>query len=48
LLPALSRAGVTLVAISHDDRYIEQMDVRARKLHMDEGRLFEQTAAENG
>ena len=48
LLPALSRAGVTIVAISHDDRYIEQMDVRARKLHMDEGRLFEQTAAENG
>ena len=47
LLPALSRAGVTIVAISHDDRYIEQMDVRARKLHMDEGRLFEQTAAEN-
>ena len=27
LLPALHRAGVTVVAISHDDRYIEEMDV---------------------
>ena len=46
--PALNRAGVTIVAISHDDRYIEQMDIRIHKLHMDERRLFKQTAAENG
>jgi putative ATP-binding cassette transporter len=46
LLPALNRAGVTIVAISHDDRYIEQMDVRTRKLHMDEGRMFEQPSTE--
>ena len=26
-LPALHRAGVTVVAISHDDRYIDEMDV---------------------
>ena len=48
LLPALNRAGVTIVAISHDDRYIEQMDVRTRKLHMDEGRMFEQPSTEKG
>jgi putative ATP-binding cassette transporter len=48
LLPALHRAGVTIVAISHDDRYIEQMGVHARLLHMDEGRLYEQSAVESG
>ena len=32
LLPALHRAGVTVVAISHDDRYIEEMDVPIRRL----------------
>ena len=47
LLPLLNRAGVTIVAISHDDRYIEQMDIRIRKLHMEEGRLFEQQRLEN-
>jgi putative ATP-binding cassette transporter len=48
LLPALHNAGVTIVAISHDDRYIEQMDVSIRKLHMEEGHLFEQTSVETG
>ena len=41
LLPALHRAGVTVVAISHDDRYIEEMDVPIRRLRMDEGRFTE-------
>jgi putative ATP-binding cassette transporter len=48
LLPRLHAAGVTIVAISHDDRYIEQMDVPIRKLHMEEGHLFEQTSVEYG
>jgi putative ATP-binding cassette transporter len=46
LLPALHRAGVTVVAISHDDRYIEEMDVPTRRLHMDEGRFTERIAVE--
>jgi len=48
LLPGLHRAGVTVVAISHDDRYIEEMDVPIRKLHMDEGRFTEQNSVETG
>jgi putative ATP-binding cassette transporter len=39
LLPALTAAGATVVAISHDDRYIEELDAPARKLRMDEGRF---------
>jgi putative pyoverdin transport system ATP-binding/permease protein len=39
LLPALKRAGVTVVAISHDDRYLEDVGVPARRLQMDEGRF---------
>lgn len=48
LLPALHRAGVTVVAISHDDRYIEEMDVPIRRLAMDEGRFVEPRELENG
>jgi putative ATP-binding cassette transporter len=48
LLPALNRAGITIVAISHDDRYIDEMKVPARRLHMDEGRFIEQTPVEKG
>jgi putative ATP-binding cassette transporter len=47
LLPALNRAGITIVAISHDDRYIDEMKVPARRLHMDEGRFVEQQSVEN-
>jgi cyclic peptide transporter len=46
LLPALNRAGITIVAISHDDRYIDEMEVPARRLHMDEGRFVEQNSVE--
>jgi putative ATP-binding cassette transporter len=48
LLPALHRAGVTVVAISHDDRYIEEMDVPTRRLRMDEGRFTEHNSVETG
>ena len=46
MLPMLNRAGITIVAISHDDRYIDEMKVPARRLHMDEGRFVEQQAVE--
>jgi len=42
LLPDLNRAGVTVVAVTHDDRYIEKLDVPVRRLHMDEGHIVEQ------
>ena len=48
ILPALHRAGVTVVAISHDDRYIEEMDVPMRLLRMDEGRFTELSSVETG
>jgi putative ATP-binding cassette transporter len=47
-LPALHRAGVTVVAISHDDRYIDEMDVPMRRLRMDEGRFTELGSVETG
>lgn len=37
ILPALSRAGKTIIAVTHDERYFDCADVR---YHMDEGRLL--------
>ncbi len=48
LLPALTQAGATVVAITHDDRYIDEVDVPARRLRMDEGRFVGHQHAENG
>jgi putative pyoverdin transport system ATP-binding/permease protein len=47
-LPELHRAGITVVAISHDDRYIDEMDVPIRRLRMDEGRFTELSSVETG
>jgi putative ATP-binding cassette transporter len=47
-LPAMHRAGITVVAISHDDRYIDEMDVPIRRLRMDEGRFTELSSVETG
>ncbi len=41
LLPALMRAGATVVAITHDDRYLRELDLPARRLQMDEGRFVD-------
>lgn len=38
LLPRLKADGVTVIAITHDDKYFHHAD---RRLHMDEGRLTE-------
>jgi putative ATP-binding cassette transporter len=48
LLPALHRAGTTVVVVTHDDRYLDEMDLPARRLRMDEGRFVEQLSVENG
>jgi putative pyoverdin transport system ATP-binding/permease protein len=48
LLPELKRTGETVVAISHDDRYLDEMDVPARRLRMEDGRIVAQQTVENG
>ena len=47
LLPALMRDGATVVAITHDDRYLDEFTLPARRLRMDEGRFVEEHSAEN-
>jgi putative ATP-binding cassette transporter len=41
LLPALHRGGATVVVVSHDDRYLDEMEVQGRRLRMDEGRFVQ-------
>jgi putative pyoverdin transport system ATP-binding/permease protein len=47
LLPDLKRAGETVVAITHDDRYLDEMDLPARRLRMEDGRFVAQQTVEN-
>jgi len=42
LLPELMRAGTTVVVITHDDRYLDELRLPSRKIRMDEGRIVEQ------
>jgi putative pyoverdin transport system ATP-binding/permease protein len=46
LLPELKRAGETVVAITHDDRYLDEMDLPARRLRMEDGRFVAQQTVE--
>ena len=48
LLPEMTAAGLTVVVITHDDRYLNELKLPSRRLHMDEGRLVERQAVENG
>jgi putative ATP-binding cassette transporter len=42
LLPDLMKAGATVVVITHDDRYLDELNLSARRIRMDEGRIVEQ------
>lgn len=48
LLPTLKEAGKTVVVITHDDRYLDELRLPARRLRMDEGRFVEQHSVESG
>jgi cyclic peptide transporter len=45
LLPEMLQAGVTIVVITHDDRYLDELDLPARRLRMDEGRFVDRLSA---
>jgi putative ATP-binding cassette transporter len=41
LLPDMLRSGTTVVVITHDDRYLDELNLPARKVRMEEGRIVE-------
>jgi putative pyoverdin transport system ATP-binding/permease protein len=46
IVPQLMRSGITLVAITHDERYLEELKLPARRIRMEEGRIVEQRSME--
>jgi putative ATP-binding cassette transporter len=42
LLPEMMRAGKTVVVITHDDRYLDELHLPARRIHMEEGRIVDE------
>ena len=48
LLPNMKQAGLTVLVITHDDRYLDELDLPARRIRMDEGRIVEQRSMQNG
>jgi putative ATP-binding cassette transporter len=47
LLPELMQVGATIVMVTHDDRYLDELHLPARRLRMDEGRFVESRSMEN-
>ena len=43
----MKQAGLTVVVITHDDRYLDELDLPARRIRMEEGRIVEQRSMEN-
>jgi putative pyoverdin transport system ATP-binding/permease protein len=39
LLPSLRKSGLTIVLVTHDDRYLDKLGPAARRLHMYDGRF---------
>ena len=48
LLPDLMQAGATVIVITHDDRYLDELDMPARRIRMDEGRIVDQRSMQKG
>ena len=48
LLPQMKQAGLTVVVITHDDRYLDELDLPARRIRMDEGRIVQQHSMQKG
>lgn len=48
LLAELMRAGITVVAVTHDERYLDELRVPARRISMDEGRIVGQSLIGQG
>jgi cyclic peptide transporter len=46
LLPDMMKAGATVVVITHDDRYLDELNLPARRIRMDEGRIVEQRSVQ--
>jgi putative ATP-binding cassette transporter len=42
LLPEILQTGATIVAVTHDDRYLDELNLPARRIRMDEGLIVEQ------
>ncbi len=48
LLPDMMRSGATIVVITHDDRYLDELRLPARRIRMDEGRIVEERSMPGG
>ena len=47
LVPTLQKSGKTIVAVSHDDRYLRELKVPARQLRMEDGRFVASVEADH-